>query len=212
MLIEKSVKDFVYAVSSKEPAPGGGSVSALVGSLGAALTNMVGNLTVGKKTYEKLDEEHKKAIDENMKLAQESIEKLNNIIDADTAAFNEVMAAFKMPKETDEDKKKRSQAIQDATKGALEVPLKAARECLNVLKLQKVFVLYGNKNAITDIGVGALLAYAGLEGAIFNVKINLSSIKDEEYVKSINDEVDNILKEGKELRDELLKGVYSELN
>lgn len=212
MLIEKSVKDFVSQVSSSEPAPGGGSVSALVGSLGAALTSMVGNLTVGRKAYDKLNDSQKKAIDENLESVQVSIERLNVIVDEDTTSFNKVMEAMKLPKETEEEKAKRRNAIEDATKIALEVPLNCAKECLAVLRLQKPFALYGNQNAITDVGVGALLAYSGLEGALFNVKINLLGIKDEQYVDNIQKEIDSILKEGKELKEELLEIVYKQLS
>lgn len=212
MLIEKTVKDFVSQVASSEPAPGGGSVSALVGSLGAALTSMVGNLTVGRKVYDKLNDSQKKAIDENLESVQGSIERLNVIVDEDTTSFNKVMEAMKLPKETEEEKSKRRKAIEDATKLALEVPLNCAKECLAVLKLQKPFALYGNQNAITDVGVGALLAYSGLEGALFNVKINLLGIKDEQYVDKIQNEIDSILKEGKELKEELLEIVYRKLS
>lgn len=211
MLIEKNVKDFVSQVASNEPAPGGGSVSALVGSLGAALTSMVGNLTIGRKAYEKLDEDKKNRLNENLVKVQASIERLNNYVDEDTLSFNKVMAALKMPKETEEEKNARKEAIESATKEALEVPLGCAKECLEVLKLQKTFALYGNQNAITDVGVGALLAYAGLEGALLNVKINLGGLKDEEYVANIQNEIDRILGEGKELKEELLKIVYEKL-
>lgn len=211
MLVDKTIKDYVNQVASNEPAPGGGSVSALVGSLGAALTSMVGNLTVGKKAYEKLDEVHRKELDENLVKVQDSIEKLNIFIDKDTEAFNKVMESFKLPKETEDEKKARSLAIEEATKGALETPLECAKECLEVLRLQKTFALYGNPNAITDVGVGVLLAYSGLEGALFNVKINLAGLKDKEYVKKIDKEIKNMLDEGKRLREKLLEIVYEKL-
>lgn len=211
MLVEKSVKDFVAAVASSEPAPGGGSVSALASSLGAALTAMVGNLTIGRKAYKELAEENQKQIDENFEKVTALVERLNAIIDEDTESFNQVMAAFKMPKETDEEKAARSQAIQDATKGALEVPLSAAKASLDVLKLQKVFAEYGNVNAITDVGVGALLAYAGLEGALFNVLINLQGLKDQDYVSNVKKETEEVLSAGKELKEEVIKIVYSKL-
>src|SRR5699024_11849662 len=101
--------------------------------------------------------------------------------------------------------------IQAGYKTALEVPLECAKECLEVLKLQKVFAEYGNVNAITDVGVGALLAYAGVEGALFNVRINLGSIKDAEYKERIEKDVDSLLEKSKDLKEELLKVVYSKL-
>ncbi len=211
MLIEKSVRDFIEAVASKAPAPGGGSVAALTGSLGSALTAMVGNLTIGRKAYEALDEITKSKLDKNLDKANNLVERLNHLVDEDTKSFNGVMAAFKMPKETEEEKSNRSKAIQEATKEALEVPLETAKKCLEVIRLQKAFAEFGNKNAITDVGVGALLGYAGLEGALFNVKINLSGIKDIEYVEKINNECEEIINEGNNLKEEVLKIVYSKL-
>lgn len=134
------------------------------------------------------------------------------IVDEDSKAFDEVMKAFKMPKETDEDKKVRSKAIQEGYKVALQVPLTCAQKCLKTLELQEVFARYGNVNAITDIGVGVLLAYSGLEGALLNVSINLGSIKDEDYRKEISDRVATILQEGKDLKETHLKIVYERLN
>ncbi|MTI70421.1 MAG: cyclodeaminase/cyclohydrolase family protein [Firmicutes bacterium] len=211
MLIEKKVKGFIEETASKSPAPGGGSVSALAGSMGAALISMVGNLTIGKKAYESLDDDKKVKIDENFEKVQKLVTKLNELVDEDTNAFDSVMQAFKMPKDTEEQKNKRSEAIQKGFKKALEVPLDTANQCLNVLKLQKVFAEYGNKNAITDVGVGALMAYSGLEGALFNVKINLGSIKDKEYVEKIDSECKEIMNEGKKLKEEVLELVYSDL-
>lgn len=211
MFIDKSVKDYVVQVQSGEPTPGGGSVAALAGSLGAALTSMVGNLTFGKKAYEGLDDKTKTEMEDAFNEVQKSVEKLNHIVDEDTKAFDGVMEAFKLPKETEEEKKARTEAIQEGYKKALEVPLECAEECYRVLELQNAFAHNGNINAITDIGVGALLAATGLEGAILNVKINLKSIKDEEYRKSIGEKVDKLLQEGSQLKEELMKIVYTRL-
>ncbi|MCK9443782.1 MAG: cyclodeaminase/cyclohydrolase family protein [Tissierellaceae bacterium] len=211
MFIEKSVKEYMATVASGDPTPGGGSVSALVGGLGAALTGMVNNLTVGKKAFEELSEGIKNEIVENAKEIESLMEDLTGIVDEDTKAFDKVMVAFKLPKETEEEKKIRSNAIQEGYKIALEVPLRAAEKCLKVLELQGVFARYGNVNAITDVGVGTLLAYSGLEGALFNVTINLGSIKNQEYKEEISGKVDSILKSGKDLKEELLKIVYERL-
>ena len=211
MFINKSVKEYMDATASGEPTPGGGSVAALAGGLGSALTKMVSNLTVGKKAYEELTEETKATILNNSKEVEKIMEDLSNIVDEDTKAFDKVMIAFKLPKETDEEKTARSEAIQDGYKKAIEVPLRCAEKCLKVLELQDVFANYGNINAITDVGVGTLLAYSGLEGALFNVSINLSSIKDENYKKETEEKVNNILEKGKELKEELLKIVYKRL-
>ena len=211
MFIEKSLKEYISATASGDPTPGGGSVAALVGGLGSALTSMVSNLTVGKKAYEELPEEVKNQILANTKEIERLTEELSAIVDEDTKAFDKVMVAFKMPKETDEEKAERSEAIQDGYRVALEVPLRCGEKCLEVLKLQDIFANYGNINAITDVGVGTLLAYSGLEGALFNVTINLASIKDEEFKKEISGKVDKLLSEGKSLKEELLKIVYERL-
>lgn len=211
MFINKSLKEYIDNVASGDPTPGGGSVSALAGSLGGALTNMVSNLTVGKKAYEELPEEIKSHILNNSKEIAKLTEEIVGIVDEDTKAFDKVMEAFKMPKETDEEKAARSVAIQDGYKIALEVPLRCAEKCLKILELQEVFANYGNVNAITDVGVGTLLAYSGLEGALFNVTINLGSIKDEEFKKENEAKVNNLLSEGKRLKEELLAIVYKRL-
>lgn len=211
MFIEKSIKDYVAHVASKDPTPGGGSVAALAGSLGAALTTMVGNLTIGRKIYDELSDEVKEVMDKNFKELYESIERLNAIVDEDTKAFDKVMEALKLPKETEEEKKIRSNAIQEGYKVALEVPLRCAEECYNVLKLQRVFADHGNVNAITDVGVGALLAVTGLEGAILNVKINLNSIKDVEFKNKIEEKINALMSEGMKLKDELMEIVYKRL-
>ncbi len=211
MLLEKKVEEFVASVASKDPAPGGGSVAALSSSLGSALTAMVGNLTIGRKAYQKLSEEQQRELDENFKKVQELIDRLNQLTEEDTTAFNGVMKAFKMPKETDEEKKVRKAAIEEATKEALEVPLTVGKESLEVLKLQQAFADNGNPNAITDVGVGALLAYAGLEGALFNVLINLQGLSDEAYIKDIKNQCEALKEEGNKLKEATLSTVYAKL-
>lgn len=211
MLIEKSVKEFIAQTASGEPTPGGGSVAALSGSLGAALTSMVNNLTVGKKAYEELSDDVKANINKNQEELLSVLKELNDIIDEDTNAFTKVMQAFKLPKETDEEKATRSDAIQEGYKVALEVPLRCGKKCLRILELQDVLAEYGNINAITDIGVGTLLAYSGVEGALFNVTINLGSIKDQNYKSEIEKQVNETLKQAKELKEELLAVVYKRL-
>ena len=211
MIIEKSVKDYVSEVASGAPTPGGGSVAALAGSLGSALTTMVGNLTFGKKAYKELEDKIKKEMDESFEELCKSIEKLNSIVHEDTRAFAKAMKALKMPKDTEEEKRIRSQALEEGYKVALEVPLRCAEECFNVLHLQKVFADHGNIGAITDVGIGAMLAYVGLEGAILNVKINLKGIKDIDYKNNVEEKINTFMTEGIKLKDELLKTVYERL-
>lgn len=212
LLVDKSVKEFVSAVESKDPTPGGGSVAALAGSLGSSLTAMVGNLTFGKKSFEALDEETKKKFNDNFNEVVRIKDKLNHLVDKDVEAFNGFMKALKMAKITEEEKIARKEAIKKATINALEIPLETAVECLNVLKLQKVFAENGNINAITDVGVGSLMVYAGVEGALFNVIINLNGLKDEEYVSEKKSECNRILEEAKSLKEEVLSITYSKLD
>ena len=212
MLIDKSLKGYIFEASTGNPTPGGGSVAALAGSLGSALTQMVGNLTFDKDSFNLLDDETKKQLQENFKVLKDKMDILSIIIDEDSKAFDGVMLAFQMPKNTENEKKARIEAIQEGYKHALEVPLKCAKECLEVLRLQLLFASYGNKNAITDVGVGALLAYSGLEGALLNVRINLLSIKDVDYKSKINNEMNTIFEEGNKIREEVLKIVYERLS
>ncbi len=211
LLVDKPIREFVEALESKEPTPGGGSVAALSGSLGASLTAMVGNLTFGRKSFEALDETTKETFNKNFDEITTIKQRLNKLVDEDVKVFDAFMKALKMPKETEEEKLARKAAMKEATIKALEVPLDTANECLNILKLQKVFAENGNVNAITDVGVGALMAYAGVEGALFNVIINLQNLKDESYVSEKKAECDSILAEANKLKEEVLKITYSKL-
>ncbi|MEY8417255.1 cyclodeaminase/cyclohydrolase family protein [Tissierella praeacuta] len=212
MFIDKSLKQYALDTKSSDPTPGGGSVSAYVGTLSSALTSMVGGLTFSKKNYSELSEDVRIKMESNAKELEQLFEDLANDVDKDTNAFDKVMEAFKMPKDTDEEKRSRSQAIQEGYKVALEVPLKCAEKCHRVLELQDVFARYGNVNAVTDIGVGILLAYSGLEGALLNVTINLGSIKDEEYKQVISQKVSRLLSSAKDLKEKSLAIVYERLN
>lgn len=186
-LASMTIKDFLSELASKSPAPGGGSVAALSGALGAALSSMVSNLTIGKEKYKDVGDEIKEALKKSEILRK----KLTDLIDKDTVAFNDVIAAFKMPKETEEQKSIRSKAIQQGYKNASKVPLETAKTCAQILDVAKIVAEKGNKNSITDAGVSALMAQSGVESAILNVKINLGAIKDKSFVdittKEIND-------------------------
>jgi len=212
LFIDKSLKQFALDTKSSDPTPGGGSVSAYAGTMSSALTSMVGGLTFSKKDYLELPEDARTEMETSSKELDVLFEDLASIVDEDSKAFDKVMEAFKMPKESDEDKKARSAAIQDGYKVALQVPLKCAEKCYRLLELQDVFTKYGNVNAITDIGVGVLLAYTGLEGALLNVTINLGSIKDEEYRKVISAKTASLLSSAKDLKEKSLETVYSRLN
>ncbi|MEE2750610.1 MAG: glutamate formimidoyltransferase [Myxococcota bacterium] len=176
-LVGLSVRDFTDLLSSSAPAPGGGSVAALCGAMATGLSSMVGSLTTGKKGYE---DQAQAAVDMAVE-AQALREAFLVDVDADTAAFDGIMAAFGLPKSTDSEKAQRGQAIQDATRRAIEVPLGVLERTVAVLDLVEV-ALKGNENARSDAGVAALLCRTCAEGAFYNVLINVKDLKDEEAV------------------------------
>lgn len=211
LLVERTVNDFVAVVESDAPAPGGGSVSALAAGLGAALTAMVGGLSVGKKKFEALEDSQKQEIIDGTAKAKELRTRLMEIVDEDTNAFNDYMEALKLPKETDEDKAKRSQAMEDAMKGAVRVPLEGSQKALEAVKLIGSFLKYGNQGAITDAGVASLIGTAGVQGTAYNVLINLGSISDQEFNADMRKQCDALVAEAKELRAEHEKIVFEKL-
>ncbi|HNX93378.1 MAG TPA: cyclodeaminase/cyclohydrolase family protein [Syntrophomonas sp.] len=195
-LLNMSISEFNQVLSSKAPAPGGGSAAALSGMLGAALTMMVVNLTIGKKAWEALEDNIKKQIKDDFAAMQTLNEELAVLVDEDTKAFTLFMQAMKLPKETETEKSYRDGQMQKASLFAMDVPLKTAEKCLQVLRHQKDIALYGNKGAISDIGVGAELASAGIKSAALNVKINLPSIDDETVKADAVHKIDRIIREG----------------
>lgn len=175
MFKEMVLNDYLNQLASESPVPGGGTASAISGANAAALVAMVTGLTIGKKNYEdswtKMEEIKEKAM--NIK------EELLVLADKDSDSYAAVLNCFKMPKETDEDKKKRSAAIQEATLGAALIPLNVAQTTAKIFDLAEEVVKYGNKNAVSDGAVAALHARCAVHGAILNVLINVSSLKDE---------------------------------
>lgn len=188
MLKDLSVKDFIYETASDSPAPGGGSIAALSAASAAALIEMVTNLTIGKKGYEDAQGE----MEEVKKVAASYKEKFINYIDEDSDSFNKIMAAFKLPKDTDEQKAERTKVVQTAFKGAATVPLNVGKDAFKLLELAEKVVLKGNQNAVTDGAVAAMSARTAVHSAFYNVKINLGSIKDEEFVKNAKKEMEEI--------------------
>ena len=203
MLVKLSVEEFSQILGSNSPAPGGGSVAALSGALGADLVSMVCNLSLGKNEFESFQVELTEALQESQTLSKNLVKR----IDLDTDAFNAVMAAFKMAKETEQDRASRAEAIQNGFKEAVQSPLGIAQECLKVLQLASALLGKSNSNALSDLGVASLQACAGLEGAIMNVKINIPSIKDEDFVAETSTEISTLLEEGLRVRDDINKYV-----
>lgn len=206
-----TLEAFANELASNSPAPGGGSVSALSSSLAASLAAMVFNLTSGKKAYLEYDDETKNKIDRGIIEAARLKEEFLALMDEDTEAFKEVMSAFKLPKETEAEKVIRSAKIQEAYKKATLVPLKVAEKTMDIFVLLELAVKYGNINAVSDAGVGALIALTGLEGAILNVRINIPSIKDAEFVNEVSNKCSELLKEAAAKKENILNIVNTKL-
>ncbi len=193
--------------ASDSPAPGGGSVSALAAAQAAALLGMVANLTVKSKNYTDVHEEMKPLVDELAKYHEE----FTDFIDKDANSFNGVIDAFKLPKSTDEEKAARSAKIQEEYKNAANVPFTVGMKTVELIDYAEKLVEKGNKNAITDVGVGVLNIKLAVTGAFYNVKINLGSIKDEAYVKDLKDKMAKTLKEVDERIAPIVKQVEAEI-
>ena len=210
-LADLTVTNFINEVDSKSPAPGGGSVSAVASAMGIALTKMVGHLTVGKKKFKALEDETQNEFNDVINTFDSYKNEMIELIDKDTEAFNLIMAAFKLPKETDEEKALRSEKIEEGTLEAIKVPFRVAELSLEALKELDIILKSGNKNCASDLGVAALMLYAGLEGAILNVKINIPGISDKELVAEYNTSVKNMMFEAAEIRQGILEQIHTSL-
>ena len=181
-----TISEFSQIVASDSPVPGGGSIAALCGALGAALAEMVANLTVGKKKYADYSDEMSDIINKASILR----EKLMDYIEEDSLAYNKVMEAFKLPKDTEEEKSLRLLKIEEGLKIAAKVPLKVAETSFEILPLAEAVVLRGKQNSVTDALVGAMMARTGVLSAVLNIRINLDSIKDHDFVRSLKEKAD----------------------
>jgi glutamate formiminotransferase/formiminotetrahydrofolate cyclodeaminase len=177
-----SLMDFAAELSRESPAPGGGSIAALAGALGASLGAMVVNLTLPKQEYEAVSQE----LHGYGRRAQVIKDELLLAVDRDTDAFNAVLEAMRLPKGTDEQMRARDEAVQAGYKEAVMVPFRTAEGCLEALKLCRDIAKKGNEASVTDAGVGALMSYSGLVGAVYNVRINFKEITDEVFIKDID--------------------------
>ncbi|NLI45506.1 MAG: glutamate formimidoyltransferase [Acidobacteria bacterium] len=202
-----NLREFANELSSDSPAPGGGSVAALAGSLAAALAAMVSNLTAGKKGYEEQRDRMLRVGVEGQRLKDEFL----SDIDRDTEAFNEVMAAIKLPKKTDAEKAARGAAMETANKGATLVPLGVLRRAGPALELVREMARHGNRNSISDAGVGGLMGLSAAEGAYYNVMINLKGIEDGAFRDATSREARALLKQAEKLAAEIRDVVCKEL-
>ena len=196
---------FLNELSTNSPAPGGGSVAALAGSLGAALSSMVAALTHEKK--EMLDS--KPLMDKIGVEAQQLKDRLAVLVEEDTQAFNKVMEANRLPATTDEEKDIKKESLDSANKYAIQIPLETAKKCLRVIELSQELVTNGNPNSVSDSGVAAEVALAGIRGACMNVMINLSEIDDTSYCEALQNEVDSLIKNGESIHKKVFEKTVS---
>ena len=200
-LKDLTVEGFVQITSSDEPAPGGGSVSALAGALGAALAEMVARLTAGREKYAQAEEDMQRIIRE----AGQIKEARRLAIQKDRSSFELYMTALSLPKGTEEEKAARRAAMQDGLKAAAQVPMDVARAACRILPLAHLAVTRGHANAVTDGLVASMMARTAVLGALFNVRINLSSIKDEAFTGAMAEEADSLETAAVQGEQEILK-------
>ena len=206
-LTDKPVTTFLDELASDAPAPGGGSVAALSGALGAALVSMVCNLTVGKKKYADVQDDIKALLDQSEALRKGFVE----LLEDDVRVFTEVSKAMKMPRDTEEQKAARAEAMDKALKAATGVPMRVAENCVKVIDLCRPAAEKGNVNAVSDAGVAVLMAEAGLRSAALNVLINLAWIKDKEFATEQQAKLDSLLEGKPKLKDEIYDLVVEKL-
>nr|WP_211639837.1 cyclodeaminase/cyclohydrolase family protein [Porphyromonas levii] len=204
MLKDHTLVQFSDVTAGSDPVPGGGSVSALAGAISASLAKMVANLTIGRKKYAEVESEMMEVATK----AEEIRQSLLNAIDHDSDAYNLVAEAFKMPKETDEEKAARSAKIQEATKVAALVPMEVAKMTYDLIPLIEAVVMKGNQNAITDGCIAMMNCRLGVLGALLNVRINLGGLKDEAFVKELTADCEQLEKDITDIEQRILQHTY----
>ncbi|CEO11955.1 methenyltetrahydrofolate cyclohydrolase (5 [[Clostridium] sordellii] len=205
---EKTCEDFVDVLASKSAVPGGGGAAALTGAIGIALGSMVCNLTIGKKKYA----EHEESVKSILEKARSLEKDLIGMIDEDAECFLPLSKAYGLPSSTDEEKKIKSETMENALKKACEVPIKIVKVCYESIKLHEDLVDKGSRLAISDIGVGVQCLRAAILSGQLNVLININSIKDEKYVNEVRNEINSLVEEGVKICDEVYLKVEKALN
>lgn len=206
-MLEKSCLQFIDALSSKAPVPGGGGASALVGSIGVALGSMVGNLTSGKKKYADVEED----IQALLKKSEALIMQLNQLVQKDADVFEPLAKAYGMPSETEEEKHQKELVLQEVLIQATKVPLAIAECSLEGIRLLDQYAKKGSRLVLSDAGVGAVFCKSAIQGAKLNVLINLKLMKDEKLKKELGDQMMAIEQEGLSLADQVYRYVEEQL-
>ena len=204
--LANSIGNFAELIAAGTPAPGGGSVAAYCGVLAAALGRMVCSLSIGKKKYAAAEPRLL-----NVRAALEELGTgLKELIEEDAASFEDVLRAYRLPKETDEQSLARTEAIQRALQHAVAVPLETASRSMEVLRLLREIAEIGNTNALSDVAVGAQLAKTAITGASYNVSVNLASISDEEFVSTRRQHMDELTEKSNAVADEVQRKIQTE--
>ena len=202
-MAEKSSSYFLDVLASKAPVPGGGGAAAMGGAIGMALSNMVGNLTVGKKKFADVEDEVKELLDQGYKI----IEELKVLVDKDAEVFEPLSKAYGLPKDTAEEAAHKAEVLEECSKEACSVPMEIMRKSYAGIKIHERMGQIGTKMAISDVGCGVAFLKAALVSGQLNVLINLGAIKDEQFIKETVAEMDHLVEEGSKIADETLKNV-----
>lgn len=207
-MVEKSCREFVDVLASKAPVPGGGGAAALAASIGMALSNMVGNLTVGKKKYADVEDEVKELIAQG----ETVINELNLLVDKDAEVFEPLSKAYGLPRSTPEEIKFKEETMEKCCIDACGVPMEIMRKCYEAIQIHEKMGKIGTLIAISDVGCGVAILKGALVSARLNVIININSIKDQTFVSSTRDEMEMLLEKGSKLADDTLQVVLDKLN
>ena len=202
-MAEKSSSYFLDVLASKAPVPGGGGAAAMGGAIGMALSNMVGNLTVGKKKFADVEDEVKELLDQGYKI----IEELKVLVDKDAEVFEPLSKAYGLPKDTAEEAAHKAKVLEECSKDACSVPMEIIRKSYAGIKIHERMGQIGTKLAISDVGCGVAFLKAALLSGQLNVLINLGAIKDEQFTRETVAEMDHLVEEGSKIADETLKNV-----
>ena len=208
MAENETIATFLDGLASSAPTPGGGGAAAISGAMGAALVSMVCNLTIGKKKYAEVEADLKDVLGKSESLRRE----LTSMIQADVEAFDAVMGAYGLPKESDEQKAARSEKIQAALKVATDVPLDCCRACRKVIDLAEIAAEKGNLNVVSDAGVAVLSAFAGLRSAALNVYVNAKGVEDRAFADERLKELEGLLGEAAALNERVHEVVKNKVN
>lgn len=208
MYEDMSLKEFMCKLSSSEPVPGGGGASAVCASLAASLTSMVFNLTKNKKMFLQYDDNIKNIIEEKCERSQQLKDEFITYIEKDAEVFSKIIDCYKMPKNTEEEKKKRSERLGRAFEAAAKVPNELAEAAEEVYDLIYLCCKYGNKNLISDAGCAAIMCSSTIESSVLNMSVNLSGIKDEKIKEILSKSSSELLERSAKRKDDIMKLVY----